>query len=894
MKQQLRVVLYAVLLAVAKVEAGPDVLQGGVRAVYDLLDRVLPGSREHFILSITSEACDAGGATMCYKLSTTKDGRLSVAASSASELTYGIGRYLRTECGMTIGWPRGGGSNLFIPKDWPKIEGPIAGRRNTPWSYFMNVCTHSYSFVWYTWQDWEQLIDWMALSGINNVLALTGQEEIAYKVFTHFGLNDTQIRSWFNGPALLTWSRGQNEYGSGLLGPLPRSWMKEQWNLQRKILQRLRALGIVGQLPGFQGNVPLPLKHILKDSNMTSNGLGTAWIDSLDPVFGKIADVWMKHMIADFGTDHWYQLDGYFNGGTAPWLSSPTAHKTGATQAGNCAFSKAVNNTYVEGCSLPAKPGAPCTSFPTLVKAESACSNESSCFGVTLTPRGYELREGSKTQPSDHGKVSWLVTNAGTAGCRKWQPVAVRPDPTWTRRAAAAYAGLNRTDPDAIWSYQGFAFAEWSGRQQGGDLRGFVEGVPPGKFVIIDMTIDGAGEFSQWNSQKSYWGIPFIQTAIHDMGGNDGMKGNISALNLIPFADAGKGNVIGTGFTPEGIDQNPAYYEFVIEQNWRQAPLPNITEHLVEGAYRRYGHGSGPRPTGIGEAWALLVASVYSRPDSYLDESGVKYFPAQSSQFEANRRTPTGTLCSVFMAWEKFIDAGVSDKKLAASPQFRFDLVNLGRELLAQLSSPASLNFSDATQATSLDVGELTATGQFYVQVLEDLDDLVATDVAFLVGPWLRSARAKALTTADDCPADGFDEIGAGCANFYEWNARVQLTTWKPTTKNASEVVSEADGHTINDMESDGEVDYAGKHWSGIIRDYYAARVRLLLDQALSDASKQRSFDWKPVNRKLAELAYNWTTSRQSYPVIPQRDAVQVSKEMLAKYSRYYAPCSRA
>jgi hypothetical protein len=32
------------------------------------------------------------------------------------------------------------------------------GRRNVPWSYFMNVCTHSYSLVWYSWADWEQFI----------------------------------------------------------------------------------------------------------------------------------------------------------------------------------------------------------------------------------------------------------------------------------------------------------------------------------------------------------------------------------------------------------------------------------------------------------------------------------------------------------------------------------------------------------------------------------------------------------------------------------------------------------------------------------------------------------------------------------------------------------------
>jgi hypothetical protein len=77
------------------------------------------------------------------------------------------------------GWERGGGTNVFIPAKWPSVgAGPHKASRNTPWSYFMNVCTQSYSLVWYSWADWEKLIDWMALSGVNNVLATTGQEEV--------------------------------------------------------------------------------------------------------------------------------------------------------------------------------------------------------------------------------------------------------------------------------------------------------------------------------------------------------------------------------------------------------------------------------------------------------------------------------------------------------------------------------------------------------------------------------------------------------------------------------------------------------------------------------------------------------------------------------------------
>ena len=45
-----------------------------------------------------------------------------------------------------------------------------------------------------------------------------------------------------------------------MLGPLPRSWMTAQWQLQKsRILPRMRALGIAGQLPAFQGNLPWAL-----------------------------------------------------------------------------------------------------------------------------------------------------------------------------------------------------------------------------------------------------------------------------------------------------------------------------------------------------------------------------------------------------------------------------------------------------------------------------------------------------------------------------------------------------------------------------------------------------------------------------------------------------------
>eukprot|EP00937_MAST-01D_sp_MAST-1D-sp2_P006168 g6168.t1 len=202
------------LLLVASTHALPTPqLKGTVAAAYGVLDRLLPGSKSHFALTIVDGCDGVPSDTPCFTTSNGDDGTVVIAGTSASELTFAIGEYLRQDCNMTIGWPRGGNSNLFLPSAWPKATAATR-RRNTPWSYMMNVCTHSYSLVWYGWEEWTGLIDWMAVSGINLVLAMTGQEEVQYKVFRKFGLNDTEIRSWFNGPALLTWSRGQNEYGS--------------------------------------------------------------------------------------------------------------------------------------------------------------------------------------------------------------------------------------------------------------------------------------------------------------------------------------------------------------------------------------------------------------------------------------------------------------------------------------------------------------------------------------------------------------------------------------------------------------------------------------------------------------------------------------------------------
>jgi hypothetical protein len=59
-------------------------------------------------------------------------------------------------------------------------------------------------------------------------------------------------------------------------------------------------------------------------------------------------------------------------------------------------------------------------------------------------------------------------------------------------------------------------------------------------------------------------------------------------------------------YTPEGIDQNPVYYEFMAEQNFRATPEPNITAHVIQRAHRRYGYTTSVDPD-VTAAWFYLA-----------------------------------------------------------------------------------------------------------------------------------------------------------------------------------------------------------------------------------------------------------------------------------------------
>ncbi|XP_006901783.1 PREDICTED: alpha-N-acetylglucosaminidase [Elephantulus edwardii] len=304
-------------------------------AVRALLVRLLgPGPAADFSVTVQrSLAVESGLDT--YRLSGGgAEKPVRVAGSTGVAAAAGLHRYLRDFCGCHVAWS---GSQLHLPRPLPSVPEELVEATPNRYRYYQNVCTHSYSFVWWDWARWEQEIDWMALNGINLALAWNGQEAIWQRVYLALGLNQSEIDEYFAGPAFLAWERMGNLHSWG--GPLPHSWHIKQLYLQHRILARMRSFGMIPVLPAFAGYVPKAITRVFPRVSVIQMG---SWghfncsyscsflLAAKDPMFPVIGNLFLRELIKEFGTDHIYGADT-FNEMQPP--SSEPSYLAAATSA---------------------------------------------------------------------------------------------------------------------------------------------------------------------------------------------------------------------------------------------------------------------------------------------------------------------------------------------------------------------------------------------------------------------------------------------------------------------------------------------------------------------------------------------------------------------------------
>ncbi|KAM3823409.1 alpha-N-acetylglucosaminidase [Vipera latastei] len=284
-------------------------------AVRELLERLL-GSKaaSAFAVSVNRSLAEPGGLDT-YRLSSVVPGTINVSGSSGVAAASGIYHYLKDFCGCHVSWS---GTQLRLPESLPPVSAEIIVTSPNRFRFYQNVCTYSYSFVWWNWDRWEQEIDWMALHGINMALAFTGQEAIWQRVYLSLGLKQSEIDEYFTGPAFLAWNRMGNLHTWA--GPLPFSWHQKKLKLQYRILERMRSLGMLTVLPAFSGHIPQGILRVFPQVNATQLGNWSHFdctyscaylLSPEDPMFQVIGTLFLKELIKEFGTDHVYSADTF-------------------------------------------------------------------------------------------------------------------------------------------------------------------------------------------------------------------------------------------------------------------------------------------------------------------------------------------------------------------------------------------------------------------------------------------------------------------------------------------------------------------------------------------------------------------------------------------------------
>lgn len=282
-----------------------------VLAATELASRVLPLDGNRIVFE---EIAAAEGNHDCYTISTTRDS-VVIGGNNAGAMAVGLNHYLQRYCLATVSWY--GLGNLRLPEVLPQVEGTVKGTACVDTRFFLNYCTYGYTMPFWGWDQWQKFIDWMAMSGVNMPLAITGQEAVWRNVWRSLGMSDDEVRAYFTGPAYLPWHRMANI--DSWNGPLPVEWLDGQIELQQKILERERSLGMRPVLPAFAGHVPARLKDIYPDADIQSLGKWAGFDEQYschflnpgEPLFAEIQKKFLDEQTRLFGTDHIYGVDPF-------------------------------------------------------------------------------------------------------------------------------------------------------------------------------------------------------------------------------------------------------------------------------------------------------------------------------------------------------------------------------------------------------------------------------------------------------------------------------------------------------------------------------------------------------------------------------------------------------
>ncbi len=300
-----------------------DLISSDFKGVEKLIERRAPflkGKVQFKALSLP----DQRGIKDAYKIYSVGK-QLHIDATSLSAASSAINYYLKNYCHVSF---TNCVDNYADPQKIPKVKDTITVCSPFVYRYALNYCTYNYTFSFYTWEDWERELDWMALNGVNLILAPLGTEILWQKTLESLGYSEKEIKAFIPGPAFNAWWLMGNLEGWG--GPVSDNIIQQWKTIQQKMITRMGELGLEPVLQGFWGMVPRNLKEKFPEARIIDQG---TWAGDFprpsillpdDPLFDRMAGVYYRYMKEYYGDDiHFLGGDLFHEGGRTQGIDIP-------------------------------------------------------------------------------------------------------------------------------------------------------------------------------------------------------------------------------------------------------------------------------------------------------------------------------------------------------------------------------------------------------------------------------------------------------------------------------------------------------------------------------------------------------------------------------------------
>lgn len=684
-----------------------------------------------------------------------KNNPIIIRGNSWVNIAVGINWYLKHHAGIHISWNN---MNVKLPAVLPAVKQKERHETDLKLRYNFNYCTFSYTMAFWDWNRWQKEIDWMALHGINMPLAAVGTESVWRNMLLKLGYSEEEVGKFIAGPAFLAWWEMNNLEGWG--GPLPLGWYKQQETLQKKILARMKEMGMKPVLPGYCGMVPHDAKQKL-GLNVTDAGRWNSYqrpanLSPTDSRFAEIADLYYKELTRLYGKSDYYSMDPF--------------HESG-------------NDAAV-----------------------------------------------------DYGKAGEALMSA-----------------------------MKRANPHAIWVVQGW---NENPRPQ------MIANLKVGDLLVLDLFSEsrqnfedfctgentsgpGKKDFSTSKKEGIYGKHQWLFCLLENFGGNVGLHGRMDQLLNNFYLATGKkdtpkqensslltlhSSLKGWGFTMEGSENNPVMFELMSELPWRAEKITK-EDWIKEYCYARY----GVHDATIEKAWTLLAQSIYNCPKGNIQQgTHESIFCARPSQ--NCYQVSTWSLMSNYYDPEDTRQAAILltsvAEKYRGNNNFEYDLVDICRQALADQGRKQYLKTMADFKAFSRQ--DFKKDSDRFLKMILLQDKLLGTRQEFRLGHWIEEARSLGKTAEEK--------------DLYEWNARVQITTW---------------GNRIC-ADNGGLHDYGHKEWQGLLKDFYYLRWSTFMKSLASQLSLQDTprIDWYG-------LEDSWTLQKNPYSSKAEGSPIDVAKEVI-------------